>query len=382
MAKLFPVTAGLFILAWQAAGQAQTNPILNPGFERWTGGKPENWAYSGITWIKKSTTEKFEGAASVGFELPPGTTLPELRQNVGIAGGGVYSFSCRVLDNTPGGQVGLVISWFKGSEYLNKYSASPRSQDRGDWQEISVGVKQAPPEADVARLSIKTYKADASSGGFLYADQAVFYGDVPLSVHLGSFEAVPVREGIEIRWATESESNTCGFNVLRSDSDGEAFTALNPTLIPSRGCGSSGSVYSLTDRNVMAGTIYRYALEELNADGDTLLLGTVQGTRKKTGPMPETPLLIGVYPNPLHPAARIRFRVDPSTAERRVRLVVLDAAGRRIRTLADRSFEAGENELHWDGRDDSGRTTPAGVYLIRMESFEEWIPAIKAVKVE
>jgi hypothetical protein len=382
MAKLFPVTAALFILSWQAAGQAQTNPILNPGFENWTGGKPENWAYAGITWIKKSTSEKAEGSASARFEIPAGTTLPELRQNIGITGGGVYSFSCRVLDNVPNGQVGLVISWFKGSEYLNKYAASPRSRDLGDWQEISVSGKPAPSEADIARISIKAYKSDTLSGGFLYADQAVFGGDVPLSVHLGSFEAAPIRDGIEIRWSTESESNTCGFNVLRSDSEGVSFSPLNTALVPSRGNGSSRSDYRLTDREAAPGILYRYALEELEMDGDTLWLGTAEGRRRKTGLLPETASLIGGYPNPFNPAVRIRFRVDPVTAGGRVRLVVLNTMGKRIRTLADRFFDAGENEIGWNGRDDSGGRVPAGVYLVRMESTDGMIPSLKLVKVE
>jgi hypothetical protein len=382
MAKFLPVVAGLCVLLGQAPGRPQTNPILNAGFENWTGGKPENWATTGVTWIKQSTSVRFEGAASVRFEIPATTTLPELRQTVTVTAGGVYSFSCRVLDDNPAGAVGLVISWFKGSDYLGKYASSRRSQDGPGWQEVAVSGRQAPADADAARISIKSYKTDTLSGGFLYADQAVLSGDIPLSVHLGGLEAVPVRDGIEIRWSTESEIRTCGFNVLRSGTDETFFSAVNTALIPSMGNGSSRSDYSMKDRTAVPGVMYRYSLEEVDMDGDTLLLGSVQAMRREPGPVPESSSMVGGFPNPFNPAVRIRFRIDPLTSQKRIRLDVLDAAGRRIRALAERFFEAGENETTWDGKDDSGGTVPNGVYLVRLSVPGCAFPALKLVKAE
>jgi hypothetical protein len=45
---------------------------------------------------------------------------------------------------------------------------------------------------------------------------------------------------------------------------------------------------------------------------------------------------------------------------------VYDLAGRRVRTLADARFEAGEHVLVWDGNDDAGRRVRPGVYLARV----------------
>ena len=39
-----------------------------------------------------------------------------------------------------------------------------------------------------------------------------------------------------------------------------------------------------------------------------------------------------------------------------------------MRTLVDATLAAGEKTLEWDGRDDSGRLTAAGAYLLRMET--------------
>jgi flagellar hook assembly protein FlgD len=38
-----------------------------------------------------------------------------------------------------------------------------------------------------------------------------------------------------------------------------------------------------------------------------------------------------------------------------------------VRTLADRSFAAGEYDLSWDGSDDSGSQVARGVYFARVE---------------
>lgn len=56
------------------------------------------------------------------------------------------------------------------------------------------------------------------------------------------------------------------------------------------------------------------------------------------------------------------------TAGEHVRATVYDPMGRRIATLADRRFEAGANVLDWQGRDDTGRAMPSGVYLVRVSA--------------
>jgi len=49
----------------------------------------------------------------------------------------------------------------------------------------------------------------------------------------------------------------------------------------------------------------------------------------------------------------------------RVQVNVYDVAGRKVRTLADRVFPAGETKLVWDGTDDAGEKVGRGVYFVR-----------------
>jgi flagellar hook assembly protein FlgD len=42
--------------------------------------------------------------------------------------------------------------------------------------------------------------------------------------------------------------------------------------------------------------------------------------------------------------------------------------GALVRTLVDGALPAGPRAAVWDGRDDSGRAAPAGVYVFRLDA--------------
>lgn len=67
--------------------------------------------------------------------------------------------------------------------------------------------------------------------------------------------------------------------------------------------------------------------------------------------------------NPLSTGwATIQFGI---TRPGRVRIQVYDLAGRRVRTLADQEFTAGDHQVVWDGTDDTGAAAPRGAYFVR-----------------
>jgi hypothetical protein len=68
-------------------------------------------------------------------------------------------------------------------------------------------------------------------------------------------------------------------------------------------------------------------------------------------------------PNPSSEGATIEFE----TASRaRVSLEIVDVAGRFVRRLLDRNFDAGRHAVAWNGRDDAGRVMASGVYFLRL----------------
>jgi len=67
------------------------------------------------------------------------------------------------------------------------------------------------------------------------------------------------------------------------------------------------------------------------------------------------------------------FREGTSAAltlarETHVDAVIVDAGGRRVRTLVDRTMAAGSARITWDGRDDSGRAAAPGAYFLRVNA--------------
>ncbi len=83
------------------------------------------------------------------------------------------------------------------------------------------------------------------------------------------------------------------------------------------------------------------------------------------GASPLRATLLGNSPNPAAPVTRIAFLLPASPAGR-VGLSVMDAQGRRVRTLGG-DFAAGLNEVVWDGTDDRGRALRGGVYFSRLD---------------
>lgn len=62
--------------------------------------------------------------------------------------------------------------------------------------------------------------------------------------------------------------------------------------------------------------------------------------------------------------ANIAFGVENGG---RVRVRLYDVTGRVVRTLIDRTYEAGNHSATWDGRDDAGNQVARGVYFARIE---------------
>ncbi len=72
-------------------------------------------------------------------------------------------------------------------------------------------------------------------------------------------------------------------------------------------------------------------------------------------------------PNPFNPILSIMFPVD---APKMVRVEIVDARGRRIRTLVDGDEMNGNVLLQWDGRNRLGETVSSGVYFVEVFTGE------------
>jgi hypothetical protein len=71
---------------------------------------------------------------------------------------------------------------------------------------------------------------------------------------------------IEIKWETETEFDTAGFNIYRSEDKIGPFEQINSTLIPSSSDAATGGSYSFIDDNVRRDHTYYYRLEDVEFD--------------------------------------------------------------------------------------------------------------------
>jgi hypothetical protein len=79
--------------------------------------------------------------------------------------------------------------------------------------------------------------------------------------------------------------------------------------------------------------------------------------------LPAVTQLAFAKPNPSLERTTIAFSL---AAKGPVRLAVFGVDGKLLRTLASDVREAGEYNVVWDGREDSGVRVPAGVYYVRL----------------
>jgi len=86
-------------------------------------------------------------------------------------------------------------------------------------------------------------------------------------------------------------------------------------------------------------------------------------------PLSNRPRLLLTRPNPFTTRAQIRYDIPTSAGDVHVRVEILDASGRRIRTLVDAALEGGTHGALWNGRTDKGLPAPAGAYLCRLAAM-------------
>jgi len=76
---------------------------------------------------------------------------------------------------------------------------------------------------------------------------------------------------------------------------------------------------------------------------------------------------LSAYPNPFNMETEIAFSIDSKDGVP-VTLTIFDISGCKLRTLVSGSFDRGEYTVKWNGKDESGRVVPSGVYLYRLRA--------------
>jgi hypothetical protein len=147
---------------------------------------------------------------------------------------------------------------------------------------------------------------------------------------------------------------------------------FDPTLIGSTG---QGYVIVFDDAGATEDSVYAATLTFSSADEAlpgaaaqpdlvVSLSATVESGPADSSdlPLPTATRLFTPSPNPL--AGHTTLRLDlaqPTNAT----VMIFDASGRSVATLAHRLFKAGRHDLTWDGHGDDGTPVGSGIYFVR-----------------
>ena len=82
-------------------------------------------------------------------------------------------------------------------------------------------------------------------------------------------------------------------------------------------------------------------------------------------PKPAEFILYDNYPNPFNPGTNMRYQLP---GEAKVELKIFNLLGEQIRNLVQEHKAAGEYQIYWDGRDESGQSVASGVYVYQIKA--------------
>jgi len=176
----------------------------------------------------------------------------------------------------------------------------------------------------------------------------------PVPVFVTQFDAVSVRQGVELAWNVISDEDVKGFTIYRSIEGSKTRELVNQeSLVPP-------DVRRYVDNDVRAGHAYDYTLGVVLNDDYEMMSQTVTVKTKAY----ELALRQN-HPNPFNPTTEIGFSLD---REAKVSLQIYDISGKHIRTLVDRKMIPDSYSELWDGRDNNGGRVASGVYFYRLTS--------------
>ena len=186
--------------------------------------------------------------------------------------------------------------------------------------------------------------------------------DDALPVELNSFTAALNGRDINLNWETETEVNSYGFEIERSEINSKSeirnlqFTKIG--FIAGHGNSNSPKHYSFADNNLNSGK-YIYRLKMVDNDGSYEYSPEVES---EIG-VPIEYLLAQNYPNPFNPTTKIEYQLP---FESSVTIELYNIAGERVDVLVNQEQAAGYYTVEVNS---TQFRLSSGVYIYRMTAM-------------
>jgi len=85
------------------------------------------------------------------------------------------------------------------------------------------------------------------------------------------------------------------------------------------------------------------------------------------GLLPDEFALHQNYPNPFNPVTTLRYDLAEDAM---VNIIIHDMLGRQVKTLINRTQDAGYKSVIWNATNDYGKPVSAGIYLYQIQAGE------------
>ncbi len=183
--------------------------------------------------------------------------------------------------------------------------------------------------------------------------------DFATATTLAMFTAEDRAGGILLTWEFTDPSDIGVLSVERADAETGPWEPVSVDLTLQAGRTSG------LDASVQPEQTYYYRLRVTDRAGASSIYGLVAGRHASSVSGPA--VLMAPRPNPTAGSATIAFRLARPEF---VRVTLVDATGRTVRTLQQGMLAPGEHARIWDGRSDGNRDVPAGLYFVVLQTSE------------
>ena len=296
---------------------------------------------------------------------------------------GYSNFKLTYSDEGGSGQLGTTVAIDPGHEQSVTFSGFSDEIDKWGQKthylraDVAAGANGAVQGVIVVNssLSINNGMLGSTISSAVLSDV-----DISLPVELSLFYAESKQDGVVLRWTTESEVDNLGFILERAVGANHRSTGSEDVAgwqsiasyqthpaFAGQGNTSSRTDYFYMDGTPVPGVCYIYRLSDVNSDGLVSILDVIKITLGEPGISDETRLQ-AASPNPFNPQTKISYQLADEAS---VLLSVYDIQGRLISRLFDGSRQSpGSYSVFWNGKDDFGRQSASGTYILRLIAGE------------
>ncbi|HUM47252.1 MAG TPA: T9SS type A sorting domain-containing protein, partial [Chitinophagales bacterium] len=165
---------------------------------------------------------------------------------------------------------------------------------------------------------------------------------------------------------------TSGINTTLATVNWNAVSSANKYKVRYRVAGTAGWITISAVKNyktlngLSAGNSYEWQVKSIckeldlgNSDWSPIQIFTTLPQKSTDAPLSEKEIF-SVYPNPVSSSAVIEFFLSNTSA---LKIDLFDIQGRKIKTIDEGNFEAGNYQLHFERNN-----LPSGIYFLRLKA--------------